>query len=101
MVQVFMRRVGESPFIGGAIEVTVLGIRDDEVRFAIARRHSGRAEVRVFNAHIRESLVTDDEIEVIVLSVRDGEVRLEIVAPKSVSVQAKKTHGRNHSGRIA
>jgi len=72
MVQVFMRRVGESLVIGGAIEVTVLGIRDDEVRFAIARRHSGRAEVRVFNAHVRESLVTDDEIEVIVLSVRDG-----------------------------
>ena len=101
MVQVFMRRVGESLVIGDAIEVTVLGIRGDEVRFAIARRHSGRAEVRVFNAHVRESLVTDDEINVIVLSVRDGEVRLEVVTPKSVSVQAKKTHGCNHSGRIA
>ena len=101
MIQVFTRRVGENPFIGDAIEVIVLSVRDGEVRFAIARRHSGRAEVRVFNAHVRESLVTDDEIEVIVLSVRDGEVRVEIVAPKSVSVQAKKTHGRNHSGRIA
>jgi len=58
MIQVFLRRVGESPFIGDAIEVTVLSIRDDEVR-------------------------------------------LEVATPKSVSVQAKKTHGRNHSGRIA
>ncbi len=78
-----MRCVGESLVIGDAIEVTVLGIRHDEVRFAIARRHSGRAEVRVFNARVRESLVTDDEIDVIVLSVRDGDVRLEVAIPKS------------------
>jgi len=46
MVQVFMRRVGESLVIGGAIEVTVLGIRDDEVRLEVATPKSTRSRLR-------------------------------------------------------
>ncbi len=46
MIQVLMRRVGESPFIGDAIEVTVLSIRDDEVRLEVATPKSTRSRLR-------------------------------------------------------
>ena len=46
MIQVFTKRVGESPFIGDAIEVTVLSIRDDEVRLEVATPKSTRSRLR-------------------------------------------------------
>lgn len=101
MVQVFMRRVGESLIIGDKVDITVLSIRDDEVRLAVATSQSVPAQMRVFKTRLGESLVIDDEVDVIVLSARDGEVRLEVAAPTSVSIHAKRTRNGNHSEWIA